>query len=133
MKLQRSVLGRDGKPTLGTMTSNDGTFSCKTLERSVNGDHPCIPAAPYAMGYAMHHGKYRCPEVLNVPDRTAIHVHVANCCAELLGCIAVGDNVSEDGESIEHSQDAFDRLMAYLKDVEPGWTLEINNPEGSVA
>lgn len=129
MKLQRHTLGTDGQPTLGTMTSNDGTFSCATLERSVNGDHPCIPAAPsYQMGYAMHHGKYRCPEVLDVPDRTAIHVHVANCCAELLGCIAVGENVSADGESIEHSQSAFDRMMQYLNGVEP-WTLEILNPE----
>ena len=127
MKLTRTTLGYGGAPTLGTMVSKDGTFSCVTLERSCNGDHPCIPAASYAMGYAMHHGKYRCPEVLNVPGHTAIHIHVANNAGELLGCIAVGENVSADGASIEHSQSAFDRLMQYLQGVE-SWTLDILDP-----
>jgi hypothetical protein len=127
MKLQRTTLGQDGAPTLGTMVSRDGNFSCVTLERSVNGDHPAIPAGTYAMGYAMHHGKYRCPEVLDVPGRTAIHIHVANRCAELLGCIAVGENVSPDSDAIEHSQAAFDRLMQYLEGVET-WTLDIADP-----
>jgi Family of unknown function (DUF5675) len=132
MKLARSVRGVDGKPTLGTMTSHDGKFSCVTLERSANGDHPCISASAYAMGYAMHHGKYRCPEVMNVPGRTAIHIHVANCCAELLGCIAVGENVSAEGDAIEHSQSAFDRLMEYLDGV-AAWTLEIIDPLSGAA
>lgn len=127
MRLMRSTLGRDGAPTLGSMLSNDGQFACVTLERSVDGDHACIPAGVYRIGYAMHHGAYRCPEVLDVPGRTAIHIHVANCCAQLLGCIAVGENVSDDRQAIEHSQAAFGRLMAYLDGVE-SWTLEILDP-----
>lgn len=125
MKLQRDVLGHGGKPTFGTLVSNDGAFRCRTLERSVDGDHPCIPAGTYEMGYATHHGKYRCPEVLNVPGRTAIHIHIANCCAQLLGCIAVGDTV--DGDAIDRSEDAFDRMMTYLAGVEH-WTLAIADP-----
>lgn len=129
MKLHRHVLGHGGKPTLGRMVSNDAQFSCVTCERSVDGeDHVCIPAGTYQMGYAMHHGKYRCPEVLNVPGRSAIHIHVANNQGELLGCIAVGEAVDSDGWSIDNSQHAFDRLMQYLEGVTE-WTLEILDPQ----
>lgn len=132
MKLSRDVLGHGGSPTLGRMVSDDGAFSCVTCERSADHeDHPCIPAGTYTMGYAIHHPNgphpYRCPEVLDVPGRTCIHIHVANNQGELLGCIAVGDIVSADGESIERSQDAFDRLMRYLEGV-TSWTLEIIDP-----
>ena len=116
MILKRTVLGQDGKPTIGTKAS--GTVACVTLERSQNGDHPCIPAGTYTVNKAIHHPTgphpYACPHLTNVPNRTDIHIHVANNASELLGCIAVGNNVSEDQQSIEHSQDAFNRLMAFI-------------------
>lgn len=132
MKLQRHILGRGGLPTLGTMTSNDGKFRCETLERSVDGDHPCVLAARYPVNFDMHHpgtpGSYRCPELDTARcGRSQIQIHVANRADQLRGCIAVGENVSADGESIEHSQSAFDRLMIYLEGV-ASWTLEIVDP-----
>jgi len=125
MRLQRVELGRDGAPTLGTLVSRDGKFSCVTLERSVNADHPCIPAGTYRVGYAMHHGEYRCPEVLDVPGRTCIHLHIGNRVSDSLGCILVGDSFADD--AIEGSVDAFRRMMTYLTGVD-SWQLTITNP-----
>lgn len=129
MILKRSVIGLDGKPTLGTMAS--GEFSCVTLERSQNGDHPCIPAGTYTVQKSVHHPDsphaYACPEITNVMGRTHIHIHIANNANELLGCVAVGNNVSEDGESIEHSKDAFDRLMTFIGGGFP-FSLTIQDP-----
>ena len=129
MILKRSVLGHDGKPTLGTMTSGD--FACVTLERSQNGDHPCIPAGTYTVAKAIHHPSgphpYPCPHILNVAGRTDIHIHVANNASQLLGCVAVGENVSADGENIEHSQAAFDRLMTLIGGGFP-FSLTIQDP-----
>lgn len=134
MKLQRDTVGHGGAPTLGRMTSKDGTFSCVTLERSVDGDHPCVPAKVYTVHRAMHHPgtphEYPCPELDTsdlVPVRTHIQIHVANRVIELFGCIATGDRVSDDRQAIEGSQDAFDRLMAYLGDLTT-WELEIADP-----
>lgn len=132
MKVQRRALGRAGAPTLGVLTSRDGKFTCVTLERSVDGSSPCIPAGSYDVGFDLHHpgtaGAYRCPE-LNTEScgRTQIQIHVANRAEQLRGCIAVGENVSDDGQAIEHSQSAFDRLMVYLEGVS-SFTLEILDP-----
>lgn len=131
MNLQRTTLGTNGAPTLGRMTSNDGAFTCVTLERSCDGEHCCIPAGEYPVGYATHHPSgphpYRCP-LLDTSGigRSEIQIHVANNAGELLGCIAVGETVG--GESIDSSQAAFDRLMKYLDGVE-SWTLTILDPE----
>jgi hypothetical protein len=98
VRLQRTVLGTSGKPTFGKLTSNDGKFFCYTLERPVDGDHPCIPA-----GLVQGHdrrciipgtpGAYRCPELMNVPGRSQIQIHIANRVVELLGCIAPGERI----------------------------------------
>lgn len=135
MRLQRHTLGRDGAPTLGVLTSRDGEFSCVTLERSANGDHPCVPASEYPVGYETHHPggphPYRCPVLdTRAIGRSHIQIHIANCCDELLGCIAVGEYV--DGARIAASGDAFQRLMDYLAGV-PSFTLEILDPPAHVA
>lgn len=133
MKLQRRVLGKDGSPTLGHLTSNDGAFSCETLERSANGDHPCIPAGTYHVTIDWHHPndpkRYRCPELLDVPGRSQIQIHIANRVAELLGCIAPGERIAADEQSIEESGTAFRRLMAYLEGAALPFTLEVLDPE----
>lgn len=126
MKLTRTALGYGGKPTLGVLVSRDGRFTCHTLERSVDGDHPCIPSGSYAVVKDIHHPNsphwYACPELRGVPGRSEIQIHIANRADELLGCIAVGEEV--EGESLVDSAHAFDRLMAYLDGAFP-FTLEI--------
>lgn len=129
MKLQRKTHGVGGRPTLGVLTSNDGVFTCVTLERSADGDHPCIPAGSYAVHRATHHPgtphAYPCPE-LNTDSigRSHIQIHIANRVSELLGCIAPGERVSDDRQAVEHSGDAFQRLMQYLTNV-GAWRIEI--------
>lgn len=130
MILQRDVLGSAGKPTLGTLTSRDGKFACKTLERPHDGDHPCIPQGVYRVTIDTHHpgtpGAYKCPELLNVPGRSQIQIHIANVCGELQGCIAPGERHGH--ECVEESGAAFRRLMAYLEGAELPFTLEVRDP-----
>jgi hypothetical protein len=132
VKLQRLILGAAAAstPTLGTLTSNDGSFRCVTLERPADGDHPCVPARVYTVAPAVHHPgsehPYPCPELdTEAVHRTHVQIHVANRLEELLGCIAPGERIA--GIAIEDSAAAFDRLMAFLKRTWP-WTLEILNP-----
>lgn len=131
MILQRAALGSGGKPTIGLLRSRDGQFECVTLERSHDTDHPCIPQGVYHVTEDWHHPsdlahRYRCPELLDVPGRSQIQIHVANRADQLLGCVAVGERVGDD--CIEDSKAAFDRLMAYLHGVPLPWTLEIRDP-----
>lgn len=133
MILQRRVMGYGGLPTLGHLVSRDGQFQCETLERSVDGDHPCIPAGVYTVHEATHHPDsphhYQCPELDTsklVPVRTHIQIHVANRVSELLGCIAPGERVASDGLAVESSGDAFARMMAHINGHFP-FTLEIRD------
>lgn len=132
MRLQRTSSGRNGDPTFGLLVSKDGKFTCVTLERSVDGSHPRIPAGSYRVYFDAHHpgqpGSYRCPELdTSACDRSQIQIHIANRVDQILGCIAVGENIASDGQSIEHSKSAFDRLMVYLEGVNE-FTLEIVDP-----
>lgn len=132
MKLSRHILGRDGSPTLGRLVSRDGAFACVTLERSADGDHPCIPAGTYHVTIDTHHpgtpGAYRCPELLDVPGRSQIQIHIGNCCDDLQGCIAPGERESADGLAIEESGSAFRRLMAYLEGAPLPFELTVEDP-----
>lgn len=131
MRLQRTVLGCKGKPTFGKLTSRDGQFFCYTLERPVDDpEHPCIPAATYQVTIDTHHpgtaGAYRCPELLNVPGRSQIQIHILNRCDESLGCIGPGERIGHD--CIEDSGDAFRRLMKYLEGAALPFSLEVLDP-----
>lgn len=93
----------------------NGIFVCYTLERiSV-----AIPEGTYAAVIDLSpHLNYKCPH-LRVPSRdlaaggdAGIRIHVANEPNQVEGCIGVG--LSIDGDAIDHSQSAFDKLMALL-------------------
>jgi hypothetical protein len=134
MRLQRTSTGRHGDPTFGLLVSKDGKFTCVTLERSCDGDHPRIPAGTYRVHFDQHHpgtaGAYRCPELDTAhldPARSQIQIHIANRVDQIRGCIAVGENIAADESAIEHSKSAFDRLMIYLEGVSE-FTLEIVDP-----
>lgn len=131
MRLQRTRLGYAGKPTFGKLTSRDGKFTCFTLERSVDDPtHPCIPAATYKVKIDEHHpgtpGAYRCPELLDVPGRSEIQIHIFNTCDESKGCIGPGERLGRD--CIEDSGAAFRRLMKYLEGASLPFDLEVVNP-----
>lgn len=130
MRLQRTQLGYKGKPTLGKLTSKDGKFTCVTLERSVDTEFPCIPPGTYRVTIDTHHpgtpGAYQCPELMDVPGRSQIQIHVANFCGELRGCIAPGEKIGLD--CVQESKKAFDRLMDYLDGAPLPFTLEVLDP-----
>lgn len=151
MKLQRSQLGhgyggskKEGRPpapgatpTLGTLISRDGKFTCESLERAIDDpEHPSIPAGSYTVVLGEHHpgtsDAYPCPVITGVPGRTAIEMHIANDTTELEGCVATGERVADDRRAIEMSRAAFQRLMAYLDGAFP-FTLEITDPPAVLA
>jgi hypothetical protein len=94
-----------------------GMFACYTLEPSrmtpVRPGHPCIPAGTYRARLTRSpHLGYICPELIDVPERSDIRIHVANWPMQLLGCTALGHRRSLD--LVELSGVAFHSLMKVL-------------------
>jgi len=98
----------------------DGIFFCYTLERPdtsvVNAQAPwSIPRGKYEVTPRWSaHNKMEVLGINHVPGRTDIEIHPANWPTQLLGCIAVGDNQSQD--YVGDSRDTFAKLMAKIKD-----------------
>jgi Steigviridae/Suoliviridae L,D-carboxypeptidase/transpeptidase len=96
----------------------DGIKECYYLEPSrqtpFHPGRPCIEAGTYPVALTMSpHLGYLCPEVLNVPGRTAIRWHIGNFPKDVLGCCVVGTAVGTN--QVEDSRSAFDALMAKLQ------------------
>jgi Steigviridae/Suoliviridae L,D-carboxypeptidase/transpeptidase len=96
----------------------DGTFQCYYLEPSrltpAHPGHPCIPAGTYRVILTMSpHLGYVCPEVLDVPGRTAIRWHIGNFPKDVLGCCVVGTILGTD--FVGNSRVAFAALMEQLQ------------------
>jgi hypothetical protein len=111
----------------------DGVQQCVYLEPSRTTPfwpgHPCIDAGTYQVVLTMSpHLGYICPEVLNVPGRTAIRWHIGNFPKDVLGCCVVGTTVGEN--LVENSKVAFAALMAKLQGQDI--TAEYHDPQSSV-
>lgn len=92
--LTRDVTNRGPYGTYGYLWT--GSYACVTIERPFSGDHPCIPPGDYDVDWTddgRHPEHNPCYEVMNVPGRTAILIHLANWYQELLGCIAPGTRI----------------------------------------
>lgn len=86
--------------------------------------HSCIPCGTYALKLGMFFsgdgvgGKrdYPAYEILNVPDRDLIKVHVANKATDVRGCVGPGYELGAAyGQwAVLRSQDAFDHFMALM-------------------
>jgi Family of unknown function (DUF5675) len=116
MKLQIRRGKRTGQSTPGEMLVDD-VYKFHTLEPDpitpVHAGHPSIPAGTYNVQLTMSpHMGYITPELLDVPGRTAIRIHIANKPEDLLGCTAVGITASTDW--VGQSKNAFEQLMAML-------------------
>jgi Family of unknown function (DUF5675) len=105
-----------GNSTPGQMYL-DETWQCYTMEPdpitpAIVG-HPSIPAGTYPVQLTMSpHMQYVTPELIAVPGRTAIRIHIANYPHELEGCTAVG--TKRDVDTVLNSRSAFDTLMQKL-------------------
>jgi Family of unknown function (DUF5675) len=105
-----------GRSTSGKMFLDDVLF-CDTLEPDPNTPvhvgHPSIPPGVYPVQLTMSpHMGYITPELIGVPGRTAIRIHIANKPEDLLGCTAVGTQASTDW--VSNSKTTFEALMAKL-------------------
>ena len=95
-----------------------GAKECYYLEPSRNTPyypgHPCIQAGLYRVVLSISpHLGYKCPEVLDVPGRTAIRWHIGNFPKDVLGCCVVGTVLGED--FVGNSRIAFDDLMEKIE------------------
>jgi Family of unknown function (DUF5675) len=105
----------------------DEQEECFTLERPRTGDHPCIPTGQYEIILTFSpHLHYLTPEVLNVPNRSAIRIHIANRADEILGCTAIGETHTLN--FVGESKCAFDSLMTLLKTSTDPITIEYIDP-----
>lgn len=108
--------------------SVDNQFECFSLERTRTGEHPCIPAGVYRVHLTPSpHLHYVTPEVLEVPGRTHIRLHVANKASELLGCTAVGETHTPN--FVGNSEDAFVSLMTLLRMAGGPISIEYREPD----
>jgi hypothetical protein len=116
MKIEIRRLWETSRSVCGEMWI-DGKLECFTLEPArttpVHAGHPCIAAGTYRVVLSLSpHLDYVCPEVLDVPGRSAIRWHIGNKPEDVLGCIAVGEQRSTDW--VANSRSAFQKLMTVL-------------------
>jgi hypothetical protein len=94
----------------------DGQQFCFALEPSrfhpVHEGHPCISAGVYkvVLTHSPHLG-YFTPELLDVPGRSEIRIHIGNKPEDSEGCTLVGDTHGPQPDWVSSSKVAFERLM----------------------
>lgn len=105
-------------------------FECFTVERPWRGNSPnvsCIPEGEYQLIPSRYlRGGYDTYEIVKVPDRTAIKIHVGNTMLNVLGCIALGSALGwvesplKSGYrwGVVSSKTAFDEFMERMRGVE---------------
>ena len=117
LRVERSIFLSDC--TIGKMYA-DGVFECFTLEPTVRPPGVKVPGKT-----AIPEGRYQViispspkfgfdtPHVMDVPDFSAIEMHIGNFPQDTEGCTLVG-KVYTAGNSILESKDAFHDLMCLL-------------------
>lgn len=123
--MKRLVLTRlsdNGHQTLGSMTlfsNTEDTLSVATLEPSWKQnacDISCIPPGRYKIipRETDHYGKHF--EILSVPGRDKVLIHIGNYRKDTTGCILVGTRYAKDMNA-DGEKDLFDSKTAL------GWLL----------
>jgi hypothetical protein len=109
-------------------------FSCFTVERPWEGNKPnesCIPEGEYILERAVYHrGGYACYEVMAVPGRSLIKIHIANTMLDVYGCIGLGRALGfiDDLWAVKQSKLTFALFMDTM-DGAPQATLNITHYE----
>lgn len=95
----------------------DDAFIGYTVERPWLNNKPyesCIPEGAYKMVPSRYNrGGYDAYEVLNVPDRTHIKLHVGNTMADVVGCVGMGNELGyiDHKWAVLNSKATFTRFM----------------------
>lgn len=130
--LNRTSTGSDG--TFGSFTNQATGSSWYTAELEWRDNLPnlsCIPEGVYTVQWLNHPKHGWCYEVTNVPNRTAILIHVGNYAgaedlgekADFLGCIGLGKvlgslvppGYTKSQEAVENSTQAIAEFEGELK------------------
>jgi hypothetical protein len=94
-----------------------GEFTCYTVERPWQNNEPresCIPEGKYPMMLGRYNrGGYPAYEVLGVPGRSLIKIHIGNTIDDVVGCIAPGTRLGylRGKWAVTSSRAAFARFM----------------------
>ncbi len=106
--LQHCVIGELHVPGFHTFATIERPWLDN--ERNIS----CIPEGIYDC--VPHNGtKFKNVwRLKNVPDRSAILIHVGNYASDVHGCIAVGKWLSTDGYMVQSSAQAINELRGYL-------------------
>jgi len=120
--MKEVILERFAHTQMGVfgVLSVDG-FECYTVERPWLDNKPresCIPEGVYRLELGMYNrGGYPAYEIMNVPDRSLIKMHIANNINDVIGCVGFGDSlgyyenlwsVMNSGKTMAKFMDAMD-------------------------
>jgi hypothetical protein len=101
-------------------------FRCYTVERPWLGNKPresCIPEGAYGLRRSrFNRGGYTAYEVLDVPDRSLIKIHIGNTMDDVIGCIAPGKHLGWVAQkwAVTSSRLAFRDFMRAMENAEHG-------------
>jgi len=110
-------------------------FKCFTVERPWLDNkvrESCIPEGEYALKLGMYnHGGYPAYEVMGVPQRTLIKIHIGNTIEDVIGCIAPGKSLGYvyGKWAVTQSKVAFKEFMTAMGEEEDS-ILEIRQYRG---
>jgi Family of unknown function (DUF5675) len=91
------------------------TMPLKQIQALKVQDQTCIPSGVYKVIFTFsNHFQKVLPELVNVPGYTSVRIHSGNYPKDTEGCILVGHSAGID--SISDSRNAFEQLMALIKD-----------------
>ncbi|MAO23839.1 MAG: hypothetical protein Unbinned3818contig1000_29 [Prokaryotic dsDNA virus sp.] len=103
----------------GVLTVDD--FKCYTVERpwlDNKARESCIPEGSYRMQLGMYNrGGYPAYEIMDVPDRSLIKMHIANNIDDILGCIGFGLELGcvDKKWAVTNSKRAMNDFMAAME------------------
>ena len=107
-------------------------FECFTVERPWLDNKPresCIPEGTYKIELGQYNrGGYPAYEVLEVPNRSLIKIHIGNTIDDVIGCIAPGKALGylERKWAVTSSRKAFNEFMGAMEGIQES-TLEIKS------
>ncbi len=99
-------------------------FECYTVERPWLNNKPresCIPEGVYDIELGFYNrGGYPAYEILNVPGRSLIKIHVGNTIDDVVGCVAPGKSLGfmERKWAVSSSKKAFGEFMSAMAGIE---------------
>jgi hypothetical protein len=104
--------------TFGVLTVDD--FECYTVERpwlDNKASESCIPEGAYGIELGMYNrGGYPAYEIMDVPDRSLIKMHIANNINDVVGCVGFGDSLGfyENLWCVRNSGKTMKKFMAAM-------------------